>query len=331
MSGLVVLLASPLLAPVIGSPQPALFHHQAARMSMACLYAIEAYGPDAQALPGAVEDAFDEVDRIDRLMSHYKPESPLSRINQQAARGPVAVERELFDFIAESMRYSRESDGAFDITVGPLMKAWGFFRGEGRMPSSEELDGARRHVGASHVVLDQSAQTIAFDEAGVELDLGGIAKGYAVDRAVALLKARHVAAALVTAGGSTIYGLGAPPRREGWAVELQDPLHSSAIARTVSLKNRSLSVAGSSEKYFEVDGRRYSHIMDPRTGRPVEGMLSVAVLTDTGLAGDALDDAFFVLGPEKSQALIARHPGTEVFFFQPGPGGSWNMVHSAAR
>ena len=135
----------------------------------------------------------------------------------------MAVDPELFDFIAESMRYSRDSEGAFDITVGPLMKAWGFFRGEGRMPSVDELATARRHVGASHVVLDPAAGTIAFDEPGVELDLGGIAKGYAVDRVVGLLKERGVPAALVSAGGSTIYGLGAPPGRAGWEVAIQDP------------------------------------------------------------------------------------------------------------
>ena len=109
------------------------------------------------------------------------------------------------------MRYHRDSDGAFDITVGPLMKAWGFFRGEGRLPPDDELAAARRHVGGAHVTLDPRSKTIAFDEAGVELDLGGIAKGYAVDRVAGLLRRRQIAAALISAGGSTIYGLGAPP------------------------------------------------------------------------------------------------------------------------
>ena len=144
---------------------------------MACEYAIELYGPDASALPRLAEQAFDEVDRIDRLMSHYKAGSPLSQINRDAADHPVRVDSELFDFIAESMRYNRESWGAFDVTVGPLMKAWGFFGGDGRMPSDDELAAARRHVGASHVTLDPAERTIRFDSAGVELDLGGIAKG----------------------------------------------------------------------------------------------------------------------------------------------------------
>src|SRR5262249_23278219 len=146
-----------------------LVRYEASRMSMACAYVIVAYGDDAGALPRIVEAAFDEVDRIDRLMSHYKPESPLSRLNRDAGQGAVAVEPELFDFIAEALRYSRESDGAFDITVGPLMKAWGFFRGGGRVPDGAELTDLRGRVGHQHVVLNAQERTIRFDRPGVEL------------------------------------------------------------------------------------------------------------------------------------------------------------------
>jgi thiamine biosynthesis lipoprotein len=309
------------------SPERHIYRHEATRLSMACVYAIEAYGPDAELLPRVVEEAFDEVDRIDRLMSHYRPESPLSRVNREAAIHPVTVEPELFDFISDALRYTTDSDGAFDITVGPLMKAWGFFRGEGRMPAAGELASARRHTGAAHVRMNRASWSIAFDEAGVELDLGGIAKGYAVDRAVRLLRDRRIPAALVSAGGSTIYGLGAPPGRGAWDVIIQDPLDPQKTARRIRLKDRALSVAGSSEKWFESGGARYSHIMDPRTGWPVQGMLSVAVLADTGTAGDALDDAFFVLGPKVSRKYLMRLPGTEAFFFAPGPGRTWTMIH----
>ena len=309
-----------------GAVAPALHHHSAARISMACEYAIEAYGRDAEALPRILDEAFDEVDRIDRLMSHYKANSPLSRINQEAAQHPVAVPQELFDFIADAMRYHRESGGTFDITVGPLMKAWGFFRGEGRLPSDSELAGARRHVGGAHVTLDPGSRTIAFDEAGVELDLGGIAKGYAVDRVVELLKRRDVTAALISAGGSTIYGFGSPPGAAAWTVALQDPTDSRKTAFTLALKDRALSIAGSSEKSFEADGVRYSHIMDPRTGRPAQGVLSVAVLTTTGTAGDALDNAFFVLGPEHSRTYLHRLRDTEVIFFMPDVSHGWRVV-----
>jgi FAD:protein FMN transferase len=294
-------------------------------MSMACLYAIDAYGPDADALPRIASEAFDEVDRIDRLMSHYKTSSELSRVNREAAAHPVSVDPELFALIAESLRYARESDGAFDITVGPLMKAWGFFRGGGRLPSADEVAAARRRVGSSHVILDAAAGSIAFDEPGVELDLGGIAKGYAVDRVVRRLRERRVSAALISAGGSTIYGLGAPPGLDAWPVDIADPIDGGKIAATVPLKDRALSVAGSSEKFFEADGVRYSHIMDPRTGVPARGVLSVAVLAPTGTAGDALDDAFFVLGVDASRSYLRQLTGVEAMFFVPHETG-WKIV-----
>ena len=297
---------------------------------MACVYTIEVYGSDPASLPRIVAEAFDEVDRIDRLMSHYKPDSPLSRVNRDAARHPVAVDAELFDFISDALRYGRDSDGAFDITVGPLMKAWGFFGGDGRMPSPADLTAAGRRVGAAHVGLNAADKSISFDAPGVELDLGGIAKGYAVDRVAGILSARGISAGLISAGGSTIYALGAPPGRDGWDVTIQDPIDARKIARTISLKDRALSVAGSSEKAFEYEGRRYSHIMDPRTGTPIEGVLSVIVLARTGTAGDALDNAFFVLGPAGGQTYLSKWPGTDVLFFLPAPHGSWTAVEHHA-
>lgn len=296
-----------------------LYRQEASRISMACVYAIKAYGSDAKALPTILDEALDEVDRIDRLKSHYKAGSALSLLNREASRGPVKVDAELFDFIAEAMRYQRESGGAFDITVGPLMKAWGFFRDEGHVPADEALADARLRVGGARVVLNADEKTIAFDRPGVELDLGGIAKGYAVDRVVELLRARRIAAALISAGGSTIYGLGAPPGRESWDVDIQDPIDSRKTALTVQLKDRALSVAGTAEQSFEAGGVTYSHIMDPRTGTPVQGVLNVAVLTSSATAGDALDNAFFVLGLDDSQAYLNTLPDTEAFFRQSGP------------
>ncbi len=301
-------------------------HYEDTRISMACAYTIVVYGRDAQSLAQIVNAAFDEVDRIDRLMSHYKPESPLSRINREASQGWVKVEPELFDFIIECLKYSRESDGAFDITVGPLMKSWGFFRGEGRLPNETELAEAAGKVGYRHVITNQKNKTIRFDRPGVELDLGGIAKGYAVDRVIGLLKRRGIEKALVNACGSTVYGLGAPPGRAGWEVEIQDPMDQKKAAATVILNNRTLSVSGSYEKFFEVDGERYSHVMDPRTGRPVRDVSSVAVLTESGTAGDALDNVFYVLGVEKSREYLKKIRGTEVFFFLPEQGKKWKLV-----
>jgi thiamine biosynthesis lipoprotein len=321
-----IVAASWLLASPARSSAPSVIRYEGTRYSMGCAYAIVAYGEDGAALPRIVEEAFDEVDRLDRLMSHYKPESPLSRLNQTAAAAAVSIDPELFAIIAESMRYSRESDGAFDITVGPLMKAWGFFKGEGRMPDARELDAVRQRIGYHHVILDERAHSVRFDRPGIELDLGGIGKGYAVDRVVDLLRARHITAALVSAGGSTIYALGTPPGEDGWSVSVQDPLHADKTALTLRLKDRSLSIAGRSEKSFEVNGVVYSHIMDPRTAKPVQGMLTVAVLSATGTAGDALDDVLFVQGVDKSRTYLSRLPGVEACFFRPDGHHGWTMT-----
>jgi thiamine biosynthesis lipoprotein len=296
---------------------------EASRVSMGCVYAIEAYG-DPATLPAILEDALEEVERIDRLLSNYKRESPLSRVNREAARGPVAVDPELFDFFEASLRYSRESGGAFDITVGPLMKAWGFFEGDGRMPEPAQLADARRRVGFEHVILDPTRHTVRFDVDGLELDPGGIGKGYAIDRVVSLLRQRGVTTALVSAGGSTIAALGAPPDEEGWTVTLDDPLPPGTRAMTFTLRDRSLSIAGAAGKFFDEGGRRYTHIMDPRTGTPVSGVLTVAVVTATGIDGDAWDDAFFVLGVEKSREIVKTMRGVEAYFLLPA-GSGWKL------
>jgi FAD:protein FMN transferase len=305
---------------------PKMRRYEDSRVSMGCVYTIVVYGRETALLREAAAAALDEVDRIDRLMSHYKNDSELSRVNREAAKAPVKVDPELFDFIAECLRYSRESEGAFDITVGPLMKAWGFFRGEGRMPNEAELAQARNRVGYQHVILNQKDGTIFFDIAGVEIDLGGIAKGYAVDRAVAELKRHGVTSALLSAGGSTIYALGAPPGKPAWEIEVQDPVERNKIATRVRLKDQALSVSGSYEKFFELNGARYSHVMDPRTGRPVQGVLSVAVITDDGTSGDALDNVFYVFGAERGRTWLSTFSVSEVIFFLPDSRKKWKMI-----
>jgi FAD:protein FMN transferase len=303
-----------------------LVRQEATRLSMGCVYGIAAYSPGDDALPRFLDEALDEVDRIDRLMSHYRADSPLSELNRRAADDAVAVDRELFEFLVQAIGYSHESDGAFDVTVGPLMKAWGFFRGDGRVPAPAELAEARTRVGYGHVRLDPATRTVRFDTPGVELDLGGIAKGYAVDRAIALLRARGVTAALVSAGGSTVYALGAPPGQDAWTVSVQDPLTTGRVALTVALRDRALSIAGASEKFFERGSTRYAHIMDPRTGRPVRDVLAVAIVAPSGTAGDALDDAVFVKGVTGSSSYLKRYAGAEAYLFLPA-GHGWRMVH----
>jgi thiamine biosynthesis lipoprotein len=296
------------------------------RYAMGSLYVIEAWGEDRERLRKALTDALDEVDRLDQLLSHYKPESELSRINREAWPGPVTADPELFDLLEASLAYSRTSSGAFDVTVGPLMRAWGFFRGEGRYPTDSERREARARIGYRKVRLDRLARTVTFTHRGVEFDLGGIGKGYAVDRAGAILRRAGVNSALISAGGSSILAIGHPPGLPAWTISLQDPGGSEKPALAIQLRDEALSVSGRAEKFFVLNGRRYSHIMDPRTGHPVESILSVAVISRTGTDGDALDNAFFVLGPGRTSALKRRYPVREVIFFLPHPIKRWRIV-----
>jgi predicted dehydrogenase len=193
------------------------------------------YAADAAAADREAERVFAIVDQLDSLLSNYQPQSELSRINHEAADRAVTTDPETFRFVQESLAWSARSDGAFDITVGKLMKAWGFFRSTGHVPSHAELTQVRAETGWKRVVLDAGTRTVRFTSPGVELDTGGIGKGFAVDAVVKALRADGVRAALFSAGSSTIYGMGAPPDEPGWKVRVPDPEHRGAAMSTFVL------------------------------------------------------------------------------------------------
>ncbi|HXG34718.1 MAG TPA: FAD:protein FMN transferase [Bryobacteraceae bacterium] len=264
---------------------------------MGTAYSVVLYGEDQEKLEAAASAAFDEVRRLDRMLSNYRPDSEWSRVNRMAADGPVKVSAELFALLERCMDYSRQSEGAFDITVGPLMRIWGFYRGTGRLPAPEDVARARKTVGWSNVILDARRQTVRFRIPGVELDPGGVGKGYAVDRMVEVLKAHGIASALVSAGTSSIYGLGRPPGEAGWRVQIRHPRDWTRTVEEVVLRDESLSTSGDYEKFFEAGGKLYSHIMDPRTGRPAaSGVVSVSVVAPSTLDSEVWAKPFFVLG-----------------------------------
>ncbi|HTQ52899.1 MAG TPA: FAD:protein FMN transferase [Bryobacteraceae bacterium] len=265
--------------------------------AMGSAYSIAVYGYDRDRMEAAVNAAFDEVRQLDSMLSNYKPDSEWSEVNREAARHPVHVSAELFQLLAACQAYSRESEGAFDISVGPLMKVWGFYKGTGHLPHRAEVLAALQHVGYQHVHLDKANQTVSFDRTGVELDPGGIGKGYAVDRMVEVLKTKGITTALVSASGSSIYGLGAPPNEpRGWRIMIRDPKNERKSVAEVFLKNDSLSTSGNYEKFFVADGHVYSHIMDPRTGYPAPGMLSVSIVTPRTIDSEAWCKPFFING-----------------------------------
>jgi thiamine biosynthesis lipoprotein len=285
---------------------------------MATEYTVVAYGRDQTYLAEVVNQVFDEIDQLDAQMSNYKPESELSRINRDAAQRAVTVEPRLFGLIQYSLRASQESGGDFDITVGPLMKLWGFFRGQGRLPSPAEIAEVRKRIGYQHVRLDPARHTIHFDTSGMELDLGGIAKGYAVDQAAEILRSNGITAALVSSGTSSIYALGSPPGERGWKITVRDPFRADKPAGVFRLRNYALSTSGNYERFFKINSKIYCHIMDPHTGWPVQNMLSTVAAVPTGVETEALTKIFFVGGVEKSRQYLRSHPNAIAVFYLPG-------------
>ncbi|MBI3664871.1 MAG: 30S ribosome-binding factor RbfA [Acidobacteria bacterium] len=273
-----------------------LVRYEASASAMGGLYTIAAYGEDRAQLSAAVEAAFQEVRRLDQMLSNYRPSSELSEINREAAQRPVKVSPEMFDLLEKCQEYSRLSEGAFDWTVGPLMKLWGFYKGSGRLPDRAQVEHALRSIGYRHIRLDPERRTVSFDLPGMELDPGGIGKGYAVDKMVDVLHEAGVEIALVSAAGSSIYALGAPPGAQGWYVRIRDPKVEKITVAEVYLKDDSLSTSGNYEKFFEAEGKIYSHLMDPRTGYPAQGMLSVSVLAPKTLDSEAWTKPCFVNG-----------------------------------
>jgi thiamine biosynthesis lipoprotein len=257
---------------------------------------VTVYGADQYRLDSAIDDAFEEARRLDQMLSNYRPDSEWSKVNQGAYQRPVRVSPELYDLLDKCLDYSRRSDGAFDITVGPLMKLWGFYRQTYRVPHAAEIRSVLGRIGYAHIHLDPAHHTVRFD-APVEMDPGGIGKGYAVDRMADILRRDGVTMGLISAGRSSIYAIGAPPSEpRGWHILLPDPHNAHQTAWELYLKDESMSTSGTSEKFFIAGGKTYSHLMDPRTGMPVQGMLEVSVVTPRTLDSEAWAKPYFVLG-----------------------------------
>jgi len=264
---------------------------------MGATFSIVAYGSDNESTNQAIDAAFAEAHRLDALLSNYLPESEWSRINRDAGERPVEVSPELFQLLSDCLDYSRESEGTFDLTVAPLMRAWGFFGGTRHVPSSDELRQAMERVGYQHIQLNPPSHTVRFDRPGVEIDPGGVGKGYAVDRMVKILRARGIGTALVAASGSTIVGLGYPPDEpRGWRVPIADPWDHRKNVVEIFLKDMSLSTSGSYEKSFRAAGHRYSHIMDPRSGAPAEAAVQVTVLAPRAIDSEVWAKPYFIQG-----------------------------------
>jgi FAD:protein FMN transferase len=292
--------------------------------AMGGTFSVVLYGSDEGSMNRAIDAAFAEAHRLDALLSNYRPESEWSRINREAATHPVAVSPELFRLLSDCIGYSRASEGTFDLTVGPLMRAWGFFGGERHVPSPDQMREALELVGYQHVQLNARKRTVRFDHPGATIDPGGVGKGYAVDRMVEILRARGFRNALVAASGSSIFGLGNPPDEPGgWSISIADPWDHRRNAGQVFLKDMSLSTSGSYEKSFRVRGHRYSHIMDPRRGVPAESAVQVTVIAPRTIESEVWAKPYFIQGG----AWTAAHKpkSWRVLYCEniPGAGCSW--------
>lgn len=287
--------------------------------AMGSITAIVAYGDNADRLQTAIAHALDEMRRLDDMLSNYKPHSEWSEVNRWAAQRPVQISEELFRLLVECVGYSRQSEGAFDISVGPLMKVWGFYKGSGHLPDRGSVLTALQSVGYRNIILDPRARTVRFVRQGVELDPGGVGKGYAVDRMADVLRTEGVRSALISAGGSSIYAIGAPPGKNGWRIDLTNPRRQSESAvQAVTLRDESLSTSGSYEKFFYADGKRWSHIMDPRTGYPSDGMLCVSVVAPKTLDSEVWAKPYYILG--RQWTTQHKKKNFQIFMCEDKPG-----------
>jgi thiamine biosynthesis lipoprotein len=276
---------------------------------MGTRFTITLLGSDRTNAQAAAQAAFQRIAALDEIMSDYQADSELMKLCDQPAGKPVIVSNELFDVLEKAQRFSKLSGGAFDVTVGPDVRLWRFARKRKSLPPPGEMAAAAAQVGFEKLRLDRRRRTVTLLAPGMRLDLGGIAKGYAADQALALLKQRGFARALVAASGDIALG-DPPPGAKGWktgvtAIDVKSDLSEESLL----LRNAGISTSGDTEQFIEIDGVRYSHIVDPRTGLGLTNRIQATVIARDATTTDALATAVCVLGTERGLALADSLPG----------------------
>jgi thiamine biosynthesis lipoprotein len=277
----------------------------------------------------AAAAAFDLVDRLESQLTVYRETSEVCRLNRLAARVPVPVERGLFDLLNLAARIAAETDGAFDITAGPLVKAWGFFNRQGRVPADEELATALEKIRSKHISLDADRRSVRYDRPGVEINLASIGKGYSLDRVGELLRREFgVTAGLINGGNSSVLALGSPPNDpRGWPVGLRHPAEPERRLAVVRLRDRAMGVSASTYQNFGYNGRKIGHLLDPRTGRPAEGVALASAFAPTAAEADALATAFYVLGPAATRRYCEAHPDVAAVVLKDEAGAELEAIN----
>jgi thiamine biosynthesis lipoprotein len=298
------------------------------RYIMGTSIAIEARGADAEVRHAALVEAFAAVSEVDRLMSNYRDDSELALVNRRAAEEPVRVSDPMMSVLRAAEEVSGRSDGAFDVTVGPLVRLWGFHDHTPHVPTPAELDRIRPLVGYRNVQLDPAAHTVRFKHAGVELDLGGIAKGFAVELAAGVLRA-HGLTGSVDAGGNQ-YMVGRPAGKARWQIGIKNPDAPDELLGVLEVEAGSVSTSAQYANTLRAGTRRYGHVLDPRTLQPCEEALSATVVSPDGTLADALSKVAFVLGPTRGLAAIESFPDTAAVIAFRRPDGGIGVAASSA-
>lgn len=323
-------LAPPLAPPPAESPRSYLV--SVSRDAMACTFEIAL---NAGQYPGGTDAALAALELVDRLedqLTIYREHSEISLLNRRAAMESVVVEGGLFDLLIRAQRLCDETGGAVDVTSGPLTQVWGFYRRQGRMPSQVEIGEALSRVGSQWLELDEVSRSVRFARPGMELNLGAIGKGYALDRAAELLESQGIGDFLIHGGSSSVLARGsrdaasppdpgAPslsPSATGWLVALKHPLKPDQRLAEFTLVNQALGTSGSGTQFFHYQGKRYGHILDPRTGWPADKMLAVTVIAPTAALSDAISTAFYVGGIELAESYCRQHPEIAALLVTPG-------------
>jgi len=265
---------------------------------------------DPEALVEIGREAFAAIDALEAKISRWKADSYTALVNREASKRPVVVAKELMDILLESRRFYEATDGVFDVTVGPLLERWGFYAKHGGVaPDREELARLKERIGFNHVTLNPAERTVFFNKPGMHIDFGGIGKGLALDHAAAVLRANGIKSARINFGASTIRAIGVPPGKTGWTVDMRSPYNKRGDVpiATIVIGDESLSTSGDSERYVEIDGQRFGHIIDPRTGMPAEEVLSATAIAPTAMESDALSTSFYIMGVEGVRKYCESH------------------------
>lgn len=296
----------------VAETQPNLSRFERAQVIMGTSITIVLYAPDEASANRAIDAAFAQIREIDRICSDYKPDSELSNLCRDAQPGQAyPVSRELLQVLTASEEISRKSEGAFDVTVGPVVNLWRRARRQKQLPRPDLIAAAKELVDYRMLKIDQQAGTVTFAKRGMQLDLGGIAKGYAADEAIRALRDMGYSRALVAAAGDVVAG-DPPPGEKAWKVGLA-PLENPEAApdRFVWLVNSAVSTSGDAFQFVELDGVRYSHIVDPKTGMGLTQSSAVTIVAPSGATADGVASAACVLGPERGLELVEQIDGAE--------------------